>query len=182
MSFTYIVLLRGINVGGHKKIRMQDLTTSLQGSGLADVKTYIQSGNLVVKTEDTDPTALAERIARCIKEHYLFEVEVIVRTLSAFRKSWVENPFLSHPEADFEKIYVTYLKNTLTPKQAASLSGIHFPPEEFILQNNEIYVYCTNGYGRTKLDNGLFERKLQIKATTRNLKTIQKLLEMAEET
>ncbi|MBN8588962.1 MAG: DUF1697 domain-containing protein [Rhodothermia bacterium] len=182
MSFTYIVLLRGINVGGHKKIRMQDLTTYLQEMGLEDVKTYIQSGNLVVKTSETDPVALSERIAQCIKKHYPFEVEVIVRTLSAFRKSWIENPFLARLDADPEKIYVTYLINTPTHKQATSLTNIYFPPEEFIWQSNEVYVYCSNGYGRTKLDNGLFERKLQTKATTRNLKTIRKLLEMADET
>ncbi len=179
MTYTQIVLLRGINVGGHKKIRMKDLVLQLKNEGLTDVQTYIQSGNLVVRSKISCPTTLSEQIAICIRQHFSMEVDVIARTLTEFRRAMEENPFLSNPDIDPAKIYVTFLKHIPTPDVIQALTAIHFPPDEFVWKGGEIFVFCVNGYGRTKLENGLFERHLHIKATTRNLNTIQKLITLA---
>lgn len=179
MTHPQIVLLRGINVGGHKKIRMKDLAVQLKNMGLTNVQTYIQSGNLVVHTQESRPTTLSEQISTCIRQRFSMEVEAITRTLPEFRRVIEHNPFLSNPDIDPTKIHVTFLQHIPTPEVAQSFTNIHFPPDEFVWREGEIFVFCPNGYGRTKLENGLFERHLRIKATTRNLNTIRKLITLA---
>ncbi len=179
MNQVHLALLRGINVTGYKVIKMADLKAMFTELGHQNVTTYIQSGNVVFipSTNDDAPT-ISRQIEQAIQERYQFEVSVLVLSAQELQKVVENNPFISRENIEIEKLYVTFLAKTPEPAQVAVLNEVHFPHEEFVLKENALYIHCTNGYGNTKLTNLLFEKKLKTTATTRNWKTVNKLLEM----
>ena len=174
----YIALLRGINVSGQKKIKMADLRTYLGDAGLQDVQTYIQSGNIVFKSENADKAELAQKISDEIKEAYGFDVPVLVLTADYLQSAIEQNTYFKAGK-DISKLYVTFLAEKPSEEKIATLEAVDYSPEEFILHETHLDFYFPNGYGRSKLNNNFFERKLKVSATTRNWKTINKLLDMA---
>ncbi|MFD0863542.1 DUF1697 domain-containing protein [Sungkyunkwania multivorans] len=173
---TFIALLRGINVGGHKKIKMADLRALLTGDGLECVQTYIQSGNIIfqAKSETND---LADRIMSLIKNSFGFEVPVMIYTTEQLENIIKNCPFEGEKRANS---YFTLLQNSPTRAKRSELMGVSFPDEEFHLVDSCIYSFCAHGYRNAKLNNNYFEKKLEMAATTRNLKTMRKLLEMSQ--
>jgi uncharacterized protein (DUF1697 family) len=178
---TYISILRGINVSGQKKIKMADLKQLYEELKFKDVITYIQSGNVIFKTDKklTD-TELTKRIEKKIFEKYQFEVTVIIRTIKEMEKVQKSNPFLKLKGIDTERLYVTFLDEIPMKENIERINQVDFSPEKFIITGREVYLHCPNGYGRTKLNNNFFENKLKITATTRNWNTVNKLVEMGE--
>ena len=172
---TYIAFLRGINVSGKKKIIMADLRQLLTDAGLNEVQTYLQSGNVLFRTDATTDEATV-LITSSIVNHYGFEVKTIVLTTDAVQRIVDNNPF---GEQDTKLIYVTLLATTPTNERAFFLEAIDYQPEAFIMKGKQIYVFAANGYGRAKLNNNFFERKLKVAATTRNWKTVNVLLQLA---
>ncbi|MEK6481224.1 DUF1697 domain-containing protein [Catalinimonas sp. 4WD22] len=177
---TYVAFLRGINVGGHRKIKMQDLQFSLARMGLNNVKTYIQSGNIVFSASENKADYLSKEIEVSIEKDFGFEVKVIVKNGAQLKEIITKNPYLSDESADISKCYLTLLTDISKKEQAELLSALKFPHDEFHLMDDIIYLYCTNGYGKTKLSNDFFEKKLKQPATTRNWKTMLKMLEISE--
>jgi uncharacterized protein (DUF1697 family) len=177
----FISMLRGINVSGQKKIQMSDLKALFEGLKFKDVITYIQSGNVIFKTKQTPDKDLSRKIEVAILTKYGFEVPVIIRTADEMQKSISANPFITQDGIDTEKLYVTFLSAKPEPGNLEKLLSIDCSPEKFIVINKEIYLYCPAGYGSTKLSNNFFENKLKLKATTRNLKTVNKLLSISNE-
>jgi len=169
----YIAILRGINVSGSKKLPMAELRELLSNIGLTDVKTYIQSGNVVFASEEKDQEKLGNLISEAIKKQYEYEVPVLVKTIAQWKTAMANNPFT---DKDISKQAITFLATVPTE----NTFEIDSKDDKFKIINSEVYLYCPNGFGRTKLTNNLFERKLKTQATTRNWKTINKLLEMAE--
>ena len=174
----YISILRGINVGGHKLIKMQALTKLYEELGFKNVKTYIQSGNVVFQAKQTDSTLLEEMISKKMTEIFTFEVPIIVKLQKEIAKIHKNNPFIHEKNYDTNLLHVTFLSQK--PKQAdiAKITG-DFGNDEFIITDKAVYLYCPNGYGNTKLTNTFFENKLKISATTRNWKTTTELLNMS---
>lgn len=175
---TYIALLRGINVSGQKTIRMTDLKKLCEALGFQQVVTYVQSGNVVFQAGEEDPARLETAIRAEILQVFGFEVAVLIRSAADLRRVTAANPFVQRPGSP-AALYVTFL--AWRPPEAA-LSQLNAPVEEldeYSLGDQEIFVYCPGGYGRTKLSNTFFERKLKMPATTRNWKTVCTLLEMA---
>lgn len=178
---TYISFLRGINVGGHHKILMADLQKLYQNLALLEVKTYIQSGNVVFKVLDNENRTvnqLEQEIENAIKEKYQFEIAVIIRTVEELQKVAQENPFLGEGR-DKDQLLVMFLKNQPLIEKLNIIDKNKFIPDDFLCIDKEIYLYCPNGYGKTKLTNNLFETKLKNIATTRNIKTVQIMLDLA---
>ncbi len=175
---TYIALLRGINVSGQKKIKMADLTEMMRLLGLQQIQTYIQSGNIVFSTTESDQQDLARSIEEAIATTFGFEVCVLVKTQRQLKEIVEENPFKDPDDLAANRIYYVFLKQR--PKEALvkSLEQENYPNEKYWVAKDCIYLACMNGYGKAKLNNNLFERKLQVVATTRNHKTMMKLLEM----
>lgn len=170
---TYIVLLRGINVSGKNKIPMAELRELLSNFGFKNVKTYIQSGNIVLDSEETK-SKVCKKIKKSISLRYDYDVPVLVRTIKEWKKAIDNNPYLERQEQ--KKMYFTFLKNI--PKE--TLIEVHKAPgDEFTIIGDVVYLYCEGGYGNTKLSNNLFEKKLKTKATTRNYNTTIKLLTLA---
>jgi len=179
---TIISILRGINVSGHRQIKMPDLKALYEKLGYTDIVTYIQSGNVIFKTnKKTSDIALAKAIEQAIEKKYGFDVPVITRSITEIEKLIVANPFLKQKGVDAEKLHVTFLSDKPDAANAKTILAFDYSPDKFIVSGKEVYVYCPNGYGNTKLSNTFFENKLKVKATTRNWKTVNKLLELSGE-
>ncbi|WP_299434873.1 DUF1697 domain-containing protein [uncultured Aquimarina sp.] len=179
---TYIALLRGINVGGHKKIEMADLKRIMGKLGFSDVVTYIQSGNIVFKDLSENIDDLQIKIKTAIKKHFGFDVPVLIITHKDLSEILNNNPFakrLEREEIEDKKMYFMLLYDQPDPIAVAELSKVSFDPEEFIITKNVIYLFAAIGYGKTKLHNNFFEKKLKCQTTTRNLRTLNKLLELS---
>lgn len=169
----YIAILRGINVGGHRKLPMAALRALLTNLGYENVQTYIQSGNVIFISEEQDQKKIATSITKTIKETYDYDVPVLVKTIAQWKKAIQNNPFTID---DITKYSITFLSETPPNVEI----DINSKDDRFVIIDTEIYLHCPNGFGRSKLDNSLFERKLNVQATNRNLKTVQKLLVLAE--
>ena len=174
----YIAMLRGVNVSGQKKIKMDELRNYLEKTNFYDVKTYIQSGNIVFSSEETKEV-LPGSIESNIKKHFGFEVPTVVKAPSDFEHVLLNCPFLKDTARDFGKVYITFLSREPEANHIAALAETNYSPEEYIIDGAIIFVYAANGYGKAKLNNNLFEQKLKVSATTRNWKTVEKLAEMA---
>jgi uncharacterized protein (DUF1697 family) len=176
----YISILRGINVGGAKKIRMTLLEGLYRELGFTNVTTYIQSGNVIFSTGGKSPNlALASVIEKKIRDDLQFEVPVIIRTAAEMEAIIEANPFVKEFGIDEERLHVTFLSDLPAPLHGNVIQAVDFPPDRFVLSGKEVYLYCPDGYGRTKLNNTFFEKRLKSTATTRNWNTVKKLAEIA---
>ncbi|HPE84122.1 MAG TPA: DUF1697 domain-containing protein [Aequorivita sp.] len=171
---TYIALLRGINVGGHKKLKMEDLKLLCEDLGFEDVVTYIQSGNVVFSAKEEKD--ISDKIAKEIEKRFGWEVPVLVKTADAIEKILKDCPF---EEAKKAEAYFMLLATPPKKELMEAVSEISYPNEEFMLTPDCVYIHFGNGYGNAKLNNNFFEKKLEVAATTRNYRTLAKLVEMA---
>ncbi|HEY4785812.1 MAG TPA: DUF1697 domain-containing protein [Bacteroidales bacterium] len=176
---TYVAMLRGINVGGQKKIKMEELKAHLEAIHLKKVRTYIQSGNIIFEAEKDNPVDLAKKISDKILKEYGFEVYVLAKNAQELNHVLNNNAFVLEKHKDIDLLYVTFLSET--PQQALleKINRIESNGEEYIVSGSIIYLCFPNGYGQAKLTNNFFESKLKLMATTRNWKTVMKLAEMA---
>ena len=173
----YISMLRGINVSGRKKIHMEELKALYQSLAFKNVQTYIQSGNVIFASSESDISKLTAGIEKKIKQAFGFEVLVFIRTKEDLQKLIKKNPFAGEDEG---KLYVTFLSDQPKNFPTEEINKIRDKAELFFHSSREIYLFCPNGYGRTKLSNTYFERKLKAPATTRNWKTVNMLFSMGE--
>lgn len=177
---TFISILRGINVSGQKKILMADLKSLYENLKFTDVTTYIQSGNVCFKSkENLSDILLAEKIEKAIYKKYAFEVPVIIRNEDELKNIISSNPFLKEKNIDEKKLHVTFLSQLPGNAEIKNISDVDYSPDQFIIKDKEVFLHTPAGYGETKLSNNFFEKKLKVKATTRNWNTVNKLLEMA---
>ncbi|MEN6290555.1 MAG: DUF1697 domain-containing protein [Methanobacterium sp.] len=175
----YIALLRGINIGRNKRIKMVDLVKAFESLGFKNVKTYLQSGNVIFEHDFSDIMEIAGSIERKISETFSFSVDVIIRTRDELENIVKGNPFIKEHDIELDKLHVTFLSNIPDQKAVLNLDVNMAENEKFEISGREVYLYCPNGYSRTKLKNDVFERKLDTTATTRNWKTTNKLLELS---
>ena len=174
-------LLRGINVSGQKKILMSDLKALYESLGFENVRTYIQSGNVVFYSEEINTKMIADKIVKKIFEHYNFDVPVLVITPEEINAALVGNPYLNENNVAIEKLYVTFLSEVPQEAHMNKIDAALYAPDTFIVIDKVIYLQIgPEGYGNTKLSNSFFESKLKVKATTRNWKTIIALSKMYE--
>ena len=175
---TYIALLRGINVSGQKKILMADLKALFESQGFENVQTYIQSGNVVFECDKASTKEIARLIEAAIVKQYNYHVPTLVLTVKEIEISIERNPFIGQPHIDTKNLAITFLESIPYPENLEKLAKIDFPPDQFIVDDLKIYLNLPNGAGRTKLTNNLFENKLKVSATSRNWRTVNKLVEM----
>jgi uncharacterized protein (DUF1697 family) len=175
---TYVALLRGINVGGRTKVGMDDLRRLFVALGHADVKSYVQSGNVLFSSPVEESSRLAGDIQRRIARDLGVTVTVLLRTRDDLAYVVANNPFLSR-ETDLAKLHVTFLADAPDHERVARLDTPSGGPDEFSLAGREVYLHCPRGYGRTKLNNAYLERRLGVAATTRNWNTVTKLCDLA---
>ena len=178
---TFIALLRGINVGGQKSIKMTDLVHLFESLGMENVRTYVQSGNVLFEHASATSAQIARRIEKKIEQTYGSDVSVIIRTPVELKKVISRNPFLKKSGVQTDRLYVTFLSEVPNARSVAALDIPKDPQEKFTIAGKEVYLYCPNGYGNSKLNNTTFEKKLNVVATTRNWKTTTMLLELSQE-
>ena len=175
---TYVAILRGINVSGHKIIKMERLRAAFEQIGFAQVKTYVQSGNVIFET--SEPSAgLAAKIEKKILSEFGFDVPVLTKSSKEMMDIVKRNPFLKDASIDQSKLHVTFLSDDPPRNTLEFLEPLAAGAEQVRIVDRAVYLYCPNGYGNTKLTNTAIEKKLSCRATTRNWATTNKLLEMA---
>lgn len=175
---TYVALLRGINVSGHKKVPMAELRDILFKVGFENVQTYIQSGNVIFRSTEEDIQKLTQIIQKEIKNYFDFEVPVLIKTNDELLNIFNDCPFSQEKR---ESSYFTLLYWTPDQLLVDNLGELKYPNEEIIILNSCIYFYSSIGYGNTKYNNNFFERKLKVTATARNYKTMLKLLSLSSD-
>ncbi|WP_299102143.1 DUF1697 domain-containing protein [uncultured Winogradskyella sp.] len=174
---TYIALLRGINVGGHKKVPMAELRELLTNSGLQNVKTYIQSGNVIFQSLERSSNILEDTIQKVILKHFDFQVLVIIKTRAELLLIYNNCPFLDSKKTDSYFVILNEIPEALVVENASEKT---YPNDEYVIFNDCIYLFCANGYGRSKFNLNYFEKKLNVIATARNYKTMLKLLSLSD--
>lgn len=175
----YISLLRGINVSGHKKVKMADLRALYEGLGLEKVKSYVQSGNVVFQS-DTDATTLVTQIQDSIAATFGFTTDVLVYSLEDWRAIIDASPYRDDADKDPKRLLVTLLAEPPDLQRVQGLGEVRSGRDEYHIRDKAIYLYCPDGYGHSKLSNTFWESKLKVRATTRNWNSMNKLLELAE--
>lgn len=175
---TYVLLLRGINVGGRNSLPMKELTEVLDGLGCQDLRTYIQSGNVVMAAPPGDARTLAEKITGEIHRCRGFEPHVLVVEGRAFQRAAAANPF---PEAESEPklLHLGFLDAAADDADLERLEGLRKESERFHLEGRTFYLHAPDGVGRSKLASGA-EKALGVPTTFRNWRTVTKLLELMD--
>jgi len=173
---TYISMLRGINVSGQKKIRMADLRILYELLGFGNVQSYVQSGNVVFDSDEQDTGKLRISIEKQIETQFGFSVPVLIRTMHDFQRIIESHPFAGEEAI---RVLVTFLYEQPEASKWDALSQHKDKVDQFVLGRQEIFLFCPGGYGKTKLSNTFFEKKLDVIATTRNWKSVNALYEMA---
>ncbi len=173
-------MLRGINMTGHNTIKMTGLTDMFRHLGYTDPETYIQSGNIVFTCHKENIDNASSEIRKAILSEFNLNIAVISRTSDEMKEIISVNPFPVEPGFDPSKMAVVFLELKPSEAQVREVAGIDYPPDKFHINNREIYVYCPNGFGKTKLYTNFFESKMKVTGTARNWRTVNKLLEMAE--
>ena len=179
-KYKHIALLRGINVSGQKIIKMAELKVHFENLEFENVQTYIQSGNVIFCSKEKDNKKLKKIIESKIHEVYNFSVSVIILTKEDLQSAISNSPF-NENNSDISKVYISYLDSIPDEIPLAELDKYKSPTEEFRIIGNNIYLYFPDGYGRTKLNNNILEKKLNVRSTSRNWKTSNKLLKMISE-
>jgi uncharacterized protein (DUF1697 family) len=175
-----ISMLRGVNVGGHNKIKMDVLRGLYESLGLRDVQTYVQSGNVVFRTKERNLGALGNKIENAIERSFGFRPAVIVRTPSELREVIARNPFAKRRGIEPSKLLVTFLASRPAAEALEQVLKIKAEPVELHIDGREVYIYFPDGVGRPKLSWVTVEKKLKTSGTGRNWNSVTKLLEMAE--
>jgi uncharacterized protein (DUF1697 family) len=178
---SYIFMIRGINVGGHKIVKMDALRKSFEKLGFKDARTYVQSGNVVVKAAKQAAAALEEKVKKQILKDFGHEVSVMVRSAEEMEAVVRANPFAKDASNDVSRLHVTFLSGVPEGAAVKLLGKIPAGADQYRCCEREIYLYCPSGYGESKLSNNALEKALARRATTRNWNTVNKLREMAGE-
>jgi uncharacterized protein (DUF1697 family) len=178
----YISLLRGVNIGAHNRMKMEPLRTCLEGLGYERVRTYLQSGNAVFNCRKLSTAELSHKIEQQICAVFNLSVSVISLTAEEIAGAIRNNPFLAQRGIDTTKLLITFLSESPAPSAVKTLDSLSGGNDQFRSSGKVIYLFCPNGYGETKLSNSAFEKRLSVRATTRNWKTANSLYQMAAQT
>jgi len=176
---TWIALLRGINVGGHHRLAMKDLVSEMESLGLRDVRTYIQSGNAVFRSKETEASRLSDRIAGAIESSHGFRPRVLVVSLETVRAALKASPF-QPADAGAKTVHLFFLTEPAKHPDRRALDAAKADTEAYALTERVFYLQAPDGIGRSRLAEKA-ERLLGVQATARNWRSVRKILEMGEE-
>jgi uncharacterized protein (DUF1697 family) len=177
----YISMLRGINVGAHKRIKMDRLRTSFEALGFEEVKTYIQSGNVIFKTTKLSPALLSERVEKRILTDFGFRVSVVSRTADEMAKAIEGNPFLKKRGIDQDRLHIMFLSDAPAAPALKELATLTAVPDQSCCLGKELYLYLPNGPAESSLMKSRLDRVLSVVTTTRNWRTVNALHKMCQE-
>ena len=177
---SYISILRGLNVGGHNPVKMEALRQLYTELGYSEIQSYIQSGNIIFRSALSDTRYLEKSIQEKFLDTFGWNAPVLVLTSEELKNAIENNPFIKDKMKNPAFMHLTFLSGIPDQTLLEKIPAGYYLPDEFFISGKTIYLYCPTGYGITKLTNTFFEKKLNLSATTRNLKTSSVLLSMAE--
>lgn len=170
----YLALLRGINVGGKNKVAMADLRAMFEAAGMRDVRTLLQSGNVVFDAAKS-PAVLEGLLQARSAADLNLRVDYFVRDAAQWRAIVKANPFQQQARAEPGRVAVTCLKSAPGSEDMRNLLAAVSGQEQLSLRGRELYVYYPDGIGKSKLDAALIDRKLRVSGTARNWNTVLKI-------
>jgi len=166
---------------GHNSLKMTDLSSLYIDLGYPDALIYIQSGNVIFSSEETSSEReIVLKIEKAILDRFSYIVPVMIRTAGELRNLFSANPYLAEKNFEPSKMAVIFLHEEVSEGQIQKVKGIDYPPDKFKILGREIFIFCPNGFGRTKLYTNFFERKMGVIGTARNWKTVTTMLDLAE--
>jgi uncharacterized protein (DUF1697 family) len=174
-----IVLLRGINLGARNRVAMAQLRALLTSAGFADVRSYLQSGNVVLSS-DTSPQELARECERQIARGFGLDIDVVVRTRAELAEVVDRNP-LGEVALNPKRYQVSFLSAELEAETVRSIAALALAPERLVAIGRELYAWHPDGVARSRLWTRLAGRGLGVTATARNWTTVTNLLALADE-
>jgi uncharacterized protein (DUF1697 family) len=172
---TYIALLRAVNVGGKNLLSMAGLRKHLESQGFASVSTYLQSGNVIFQSSNTNEKELEILLKQTIYQAFNLQIEVFVKPADVLADLICNNPFKSLTQLESDKIAVSFLSEIPDVESIVKLQQFNCLSDEYYIYRDFVFLYCPHGFGRAKLTNHVLESKLKLKSTARNWKTIQAL-------
>lgn len=176
---TYIALLRGINVGGHKRMPMKQLITALERAGLSDVQTLLQSGNVILQSAQRSTGAVEKRVHDAIQDEFSFDVSVMVRRAKELLADVDANPFAAEAEADPKTVHF-FFRRTAEPIESSTLKKLRASDERTFARGKMFYLHAPSGIARSKLvarvDTVVGE------ATARNARTVSRIVALLDGT
>ena len=176
---TWIALLRGINLGARRRVSMADLRGELTDAGYDDVRTYVQSGNVVLSSDHTDPAKLEQELEELIAGKLGVETPVLVRTRDELAAVVARDPLAGAAE-DPKRYQVLFLSAALDEATASELEAADVAPERMAIQGRELYTWHPEGIQRSALARLLADRRLGVTTTARNWRTVCALLALAD--
>jgi uncharacterized protein (DUF1697 family) len=180
-TIKYVAFLRGINVGGRTSVKMERLREVFSSAlGFENVKTYIQSGNVIFESKERDDSKLVARIEAAVEREF-FKTPVMVRSIEEIKNAIENNPFAGE-EFEDKLFHLVFLADKLSDEKAALLLANNRHTEEFAVRNREVYCLLRDGVADSLLGKKYIDNKLKMPATSRNWRTISKIVEIAEAT
>lgn len=170
----YVAFLRGVNVGGKRKLPMADLVEFFDGAGCRNVRSYIQSGNVVFEGTARIASRVGQAVRQAIEERFAFDVPIVVRSAEELDAVVRKNPFVERGEPE-DSLHVVFLADTPGPEGVRGLDPKRSPPDAFVVRGRDIYLCLPNGVAKSKLTNAYFDSKLKTISTGRNWRTVTKL-------
>jgi len=168
-------------MAGHNSIKMTELSLLYKRLGFKYIKTYVQSGNVIFKADEAvSEKETAQKIEAEIFRKYGYTVPVMIRSIEEIKSLLKTNPYLATPDFDPSKMAVIFLHEVVTDLQNEKMRNVNYPPDKFQITGREIFIYCPDGFGRTRLYTNFFENKMKVTGTARNWKTIKTILSLAE--
>lgn len=176
-----ISMLRGVNLGSHNRIKMDDLRALYEFLQLQAPRTYVQSGNVIFRTKERDIAKLTQKIQEGIGQKFGFRPEVIIRSTEELEQSVVANPFRTRQDVEPAKLLITFLSAEPPLDAKAVLHNLKVQHEELHLIGRQLYIYFPDGVGKSKLPWSSVEKLLKVTGTARNLNSVLKMLEIAKD-
>jgi uncharacterized protein (DUF1697 family) len=175
----YVAFLRGINLGSTRRVAMSELREALEGAGYGDVRTLLQSGNVVL-TSAVGPEKLERDLARTLREAFGLEIAVVVRTRDELAEVIARDPFAGQAH-DPARYQVSFLSAAPDPRHVRELESAEVSPERVVVSGREVYAWHPGGVGRSELAKLITGKRLGVEVTARNWRTLTSLLELADQ-
>jgi uncharacterized protein (DUF1697 family) len=175
-----ITMLRGVNVGSHNRVKMEELRALCGTLKLRDAQTYVQSGNIIFRTAEGDLVKLNKRLEDAIEKKFKFRSDVISRTTAELKAVVAKNPFAKRRGIDPSRLLVTFLSADPGEEARAQVRAIKADPEELWIDGSEVFIYFHGSMARPKLSWPTIPKMLKVSGTARNWNSVTKMLEMAK--
>jgi uncharacterized protein (DUF1697 family) len=173
-------MLRGVNLGPHSRVKMEELRALCESLKLRKPQTYVQSGNVIFKTDERDLIKLAKQMEAAIRKRFGFQTDVVLRSAAELRDVVARNPFAKRRGIEPSKLLVTFLSNDPGEEARGKVRAIKCAPDELWIDGREAYIYFPNGMGRPKLPWPTIPKTLKVSGTGRNWNSVTKMLAIAE--